>query len=57
MKSSSPTTLMFGGIMIAGISLKLKQNYLYIFYLSVLIGLLLFIIGIIKYIKQQKDFM
>ncbi len=57
MENSSPTTLMFGGIMLASISLKLQKNYPYIFYIAVIAGLVLFIVGIIKYIKQRKDFM
>ncbi len=57
MENSSPTTLMFGGIMLASISLKLQKDYTYIFYIAVITGLVLFVAGIIKYIKQRKDFM
>ncbi len=57
MENSSPTTLMFGGIMLASISLKLQKKYPYIFYIAVIAGLVLFITGIIKYIKQRRDFM
>ena len=54
MSNSSPQSLLLGGIALAGISLKLKTDYIYFYYLGIVLGLTLFVIGIVKYI-QQKD--
>lgn len=54
MGESSPTTLMFSGIIIASFALKLKQDYIYLAYLAILAGIIIFIIGIVKYIKQRN---
>jgi hypothetical protein len=56
MENSSPTTLMISGMTIAAFSLKLMQNYHYIAYAAIGIGILFFTIGIYKYIKQRNDF-
>ena len=56
MENSSPTTLMISGMTIAAFSLKLMQNYQYIAYASILTGILFFVAGIYKYIKQRNDF-
>ena len=53
MGNSSPTTLMFTGMAVAFLSIKLKQDYLYISYAAVAVGLIIFIMGIVKYIKQR----
>ncbi|MEE9349390.1 MAG: hypothetical protein V3U80_05025 [Flavobacteriaceae bacterium] len=54
MGNSSPTTLMLTGMLIAFMSIKLKEQYLYISYIVILVGLIVFILGIIKYYQQRK---
>ena len=54
MGDSSPTTIIFSGILIASFALKLKQDYIYLAYAAVIIGLGFFIMGIVKYIKQRN---
>jgi hypothetical protein len=56
MGNSSPTTLMISGMTFAAFSIKLMENYPYFAYASIGIGMLFFIFGIIKYIKQRNDF-
>lgn len=56
MGNSSPTALMFGGMVIASMSFKLKEDYIYISYAVVLIGLVIFIMGIIKFIQQRNKY-
>ncbi len=54
MGNSSPTKLMFSGILVAFLSIKLRNDYLYISYAAIILGLIFFIVGIIKYIKQRN---
>lgn len=54
MGNSSPTALMFGGMVVASMSFKLKTDYIYFAYAAVIIGLVMFIMGVIKYIKQRN---
>ena len=56
MENSSPTTLMISGMTIAAFSLKLLKDYHYLAYAAILTGILFFIVGIYKYIKQRNDF-
>ena len=56
MGNASPQSLLLAGMALAGISFKLKADYIYFYYLGVSIGLLLFIIGIVKYILQRKRY-
>ena len=56
MGNSSPTALMFGGIIVASMSFKLKENYIYLSYAAVLIGLVMFIMGIVKFIQQRNKY-
>lgn len=56
MGNSSPTALMFGGMVIASMSFKLKEDYIYISYAVVLIGLVIFIMGIVKFIQQRNKY-
>lgn len=54
MGNSSPTTLMLTGMVIAAMSFKLQKDYIYISYAAVFIGLAVFIVGIVKYVKQRN---
>ena len=54
MNSSSPTTLMFTGMIVAAFSIKLKTDYRYLSYIAILVGLIIFIMGIVKYIQQRN---
>ena len=56
MGNSSPTTLMFTGMIVAAMSFKLKQDYLYFSYAAIAIGLVMFIMGIVKYYQQRKRY-
>ncbi len=56
MGNSSPTSLMFGGIIIASMSFKLKENYIYFSYAAIIIGLIVFIMGIVKYFQQKNKY-
>ncbi len=56
MGDSSPTSLMFGGMAITAMSLKLKQNYIYLSYAAVVLGLLMFVVGLIKFYKQRNRY-
>lgn len=47
---------MFSGILVAFLSIKLRDDYLYISYAAIALGILFFIIGIIKYIKQRNNY-
>lgn len=54
MGNSSPTTLIFTGMVVAAMSFKLQKDYLYFSYAAIVIGLIMFIIGIVKFIKQRN---
>ncbi len=54
MGNSSPTTLMFTGMLVAFMSIKLKEEYLYISYAAIVLGFVFFIMGIVKYLKQRN---
>lgn len=54
MGDSSPTKLILTAILLVLLSLKLKQDYLYISYIAILFGAVLFIIGTIKFFKQRN---
>ena len=54
MGDSSPTTLIFSGILISSFALKLKQDYIYLAYGALVIGFIFFVLGIVKYIKQRN---
>jgi hypothetical protein len=56
MGNSSPQSLLFAGIALAGISYKLKEDYIYVYYIGVTLGLILFIIGIVKYFQQKNRY-
>ncbi len=56
MGSSSPQSLLFAGIALTGISFKLKADYIYLYYISIIIGVILFIIGVVKYIQQKNRY-
>jgi len=56
MNSSSPQSLLLAGIALTGISFKLKADYIYLYYISIIIGIVLFVIGIIKYIQQRNRY-
>ncbi len=56
MGNSSPQSLLLAGIALAGVSLKLKTDYLYFYYIGIAIGLILFIIGIVKYLQQKNRY-
>jgi len=56
MGNSSPQSLLLGGLALAGISLKLKTDYIYFYYIGIALGLLLFVIGIVKYIQQKNRY-
>lgn len=56
MGDSSPTSLMFGGMVVASMSLKLKQNYPYIANAAVIIGLVMFVLGLVKYYQQRNKY-
>jgi len=56
MGNSSPTSLLFGGIIIASMSFKLKEDYLYLSYAAVILGLVVFVMGIVKYIQQRNKY-
>jgi len=56
MGNSSPSALMFGGIIIASMSFKLKENYTYFSYAAIVIGLVVFIMGIVKYFQQKNKY-
>lgn len=56
MGNSSPTTLMISGMTFAAFSIKLMKNYSFLAYTAIGIGILFFILGIVKYIKQRNDF-
>ena len=56
MGNSSPTALMFGGMVVASMSFKLKQNYSYLSYAAVIIGLVMFVMGIIKFYQQRNKY-
>ncbi len=56
MGDSSPTSMMFGGIVIASMSFKLKQNYIYLSYIALLVGFFLFIIGIVRYYQERNKY-
>jgi uncharacterized membrane protein len=47
---------MLAGIALAGISVKLKTNYIYFYYLGIILGLLMFIVGIVIYYRQKNTF-
>ncbi len=56
MGNSSPTSLMFGGIIVASMSFKLKENYIYFSYAAVVIGFIMFVIGVVKYFQQRNRY-
>ncbi len=56
MENSSPTTLMISGMTFAAFSIKLMENYPFFAYAAIGLGILFFIMGIVKYIKQRNDF-
>jgi len=56
MENSSPTALMISGMTLAAFSIKLMKDYPYVAYAAIGFGLLFFIFGIYKYIKQRNDF-
>ena len=56
MGDSSPTKLMFSGMLVAFLSIKLRDDYLYISYAAIALGILFFLIGIIKYFKQRNKY-
>jgi len=56
MGNSSPTALMFGGMVIASMSFRLKQNYVYLSYAAVIIGLVVFFMGMIKFYQQRNKY-
>ena len=56
MGNSSPTTLMVGGMVVASMSFKLKEDYIYLSYAVVFIGLVMFIMGIVKFIQQRNKY-
>ncbi len=56
MGNASPQSLLIAGMALAGIAFKLKTNYIYFYYLGIILGLALFIIGIVKYVQQRKRY-
>ncbi len=54
MGDSSPSKLMISGMLVAFLSIKLRDHYLYISYAAIILGILFFVVGIIKYIKQRN---
>lgn len=56
MGDSSPTSLMFGGIIVASMSFKLKQHYIYLSYIALLAGFVMFVVGIVQYYKQRNKY-
>jgi len=54
MGNSSPTTLMLTGMLVAFMSIKLKDTNLYVSYAAIVAGIIFFIMGIIKYYQQRK---
>ena len=56
MGNASPQSLLLAGMALAGISFKLKAAYIYFYYIGVTLGLILFVIGIVKYLQQRKRY-
>ena len=56
MGNSSPTSLLFGGIIVASMSFKLKEDHVYLSYAAVILGLVIFVMGIVKYIQQRNKY-
>jgi hypothetical protein len=56
MGNSSPTALMFGGMVVASMSFRLKENYAYLSYAAVIIGFVMFVMGIIKFVQQRNKY-
>jgi len=56
MGNSSPTGLMFGGMVVAATSFRLKENYSYLAYAAVIIGLIMFVMGIVKFAQQRNKY-
>lgn len=54
MGNASPQSLMFVGMAVAGMSFKLKADYVYFYYLGIVVGLFLFITGIVKHYNQRR---
>ena len=56
MGNASPQSLLLAGMALAGISFKLKADYIYLYYVGIALGLILFVIGIIKHFQQRKRY-
>lgn len=56
MGNSSPEKIMFTGMVIAAMSFKLKENYLYFSYAAIAVGLIVFILGLVKYSQQRNKY-
>lgn len=56
MGNASPQSLLLAGMALAGISFKLKADYIYFYYIGVTLGLILFVIGIIKHFQQRNNY-
>jgi len=54
MGNTSPTKLILTSILLVLLSLKLKQDYLYISYAAIFFGAVLFIVGTIKFFRQRN---
>ena len=56
MGNNSPEKIMFGGMVIAVMSFKLKENYIYFSYAAIAIGFVIFIMGVVKYFQQKNKY-
>ena len=56
MGNNSPEKIMFGGMVIAAMSFKLKENYIYFSYAAIAIGFVIFIMGVVKYFQQKNKY-
>jgi len=56
MGNNSPEKIMFAGIVIAAMSFKLKENYIYFSYAAIVIGFVIFIMGVVKLLQQRNKY-